>query len=123
MGKLAVKAAAGTNVVILAESICDLATRRRIIAACHEAIGRARDLTDDSLAGDIAAGLTSRLDADGSEAGRYRIRTEREVTEELYERIKSQQFAQRFGTGFPKLGASSWIPPESVRMKKLRAIR
>ncbi len=103
LGKLAVKSVVVTNAVGLAEAICDLATRRRIIAACHEAIGLARDLTDDSLAGDVASALASRLDADASEAGRYRIRTEREVTEELYERIKSQRFAQRFGTGFPKL--------------------
>ena len=94
-GKLILHAATPSDAAALAESICDLATRRRIIEACQKAIGQAHDLSMDATAGDIASSLSGKLDNDAAEAGRYRIRTEREVTAELYDRMKSRRFTPR----------------------------
>jgi replicative DNA helicase len=85
-----------------ARQIIDLAERRKIIAACQQAIFKAHDFSVDSS--DVIARLSGELE--NNDSPRYHIISERQISEKILNRVKGKKTVERFQTGIAKLDTS-----------------
>ena len=102
LSKLAQFSVTVTNAPALAKLIIDLAERRKIVALCQETIAKAALLSEEITAGEIAAGVSSSLE-NLSTATRFRISTERQVTERLVTLLQENKSIPSSPTGITKL--------------------
>lgn len=109
-GSYLVKLSAASMMVINIEDyvqiILDTAQRRAIIETCMTAITACSNTNTNVTAGDIAADLALASDRSSDQITRYRIMTEREISERIFERMKNKLFADPVKTGMRKLDSA-----------------
>ena len=83
--------------------ILDMAQRRALIDTCMTTVAICSDMSMNITAGDIASELAIGADRSSDMTHRYRVMTEREITERIYDRMKNKLFAEPVKTGLRKL--------------------
>lgn len=86
--------------------ILDCAQRRQIIQSCHDTIMAATNLTNNLTAADIASQLALEADRASESVTRFRVMTDRQMSERIYEKMKNRLFATPVSTGLHALDDS-----------------
>ena len=88
-----------------AKQLIDLANKRKIISFCQEAILISQNEDSERQSGEIASWLVSQIDAINT-ATRFRLSTERQVSERLIERLQKNEPIPCSKTGIDALDAA-----------------
>lgn len=104
--KLAAASIQVINAPDIALYLMDLQGRRSIIDACLTTIQKATDPKNHVAPGELLADISLALDDMSGRAARFKIRSEKEITQQLYDRMKTKTSVKKYSTGLPRLDAA-----------------